>query len=233
MKPKVWIKLGVNFLVFAVLLSGSSGTLVWPAAWAFLILFFGGLVLITRALARDDPALLDERMKPLIQKGQPLWDKIVMASFAGLFAFWLILIGLDAGRFRWSVMPAGLQWLGAGGILISMWVCSRIFQVNPFLAKVVTKGPYGFVRHPLYAATLLLLPSAALMLGSWFGIAATIPLAGALILRKALEDRELHRRLDAYADYAQRVRCRLVPWGVAKRENSRSRAAPMAIPVKA
>jgi protein-S-isoprenylcysteine O-methyltransferase Ste14 len=49
------------------------------------------------------------------------------------------------------------------------------------------------------------------MLGSWFGLLATILPAGALILRTALEDRELHRRLDGYADYAQRVRYRLVP----------------------
>jgi protein-S-isoprenylcysteine O-methyltransferase Ste14 len=139
-----------------------------------------------------------------------------------LFFGWLILMGLDAGRFRWSAMPPLLQWLGAAGILISMWICSRTAQANPFLAnvvkiqterghRVVTKGPYGFVRHPFYAAILLFLPSAALMLGSWFGVAATILLAGALILRTALEDRELHRRLDGYADYAQRVRYRLVP----------------------
>ncbi|MGA7386232.1 MAG: isoprenylcysteine carboxylmethyltransferase family protein [Methylocella sp.] len=222
MAAKVWVKLGANFLVVAVLLFEPAGTLAWPAAWALLILFFAPVLLITRALARDDPALLDERMKPLIQKGQPLWDKLIMASFVLLSFGWLILMGLDAGRFHWSAMPAGLQWLGAAGILISMWILSRTHQANPFLAivvkiqaerghRVVTKGPYGFVRHPFYAATLLLLPSAALMLGSWFGLAATIVLAGVLILRTALEDRELHRRLDGYADYAQRVRYRLVP----------------------
>ncbi len=117
-------------------------------------------------------------------------------------------------------MPAGLRWLGAAGILISMWICSGPSRQIPFCecrkiqtaARVVTKGPYGFVRHPLYAATLLLLASAGLMLGSWFGLAAMILLAGVLILCAALEDRELHRRLDGYADYAERVRYRLVPW---------------------
>ncbi len=222
MTPKVWVKLGANFLVFAVLLFGPAGTLAWPAAWACRILFFAPLLLITRALARDDPALLEERMKPLIQKGQPLWDKHIMASFVLLSFGWLILMGFDAGRFRWSAMPAGLQWLGAAGILISMWTFSRTVQANPFLAnvakiqtershEVVTKGPYGFVRHPLYAAILLLLPSAALILGSWLGLAAAIPLAGVLVLRTAVEDRELHPRLEGYGDYAQRVRYRLVP----------------------
>lgn len=223
MKPKGWIALGTQFLVCAVLLFGPAGTLAWPAAWAVLILFFAPVLLITRALARDDPALLEERMKPLIQKGQPLWDKLIMASFVLLSFGWLILMGLDAGRSRWSAMPVGLQWLGAAGILISMWIWSRTHQANPFLAivvkiqterghEVVTKGPYGFVRHPFYAAMLVLLPSAALTLGSWFGVAATVLLVGVLVLRTALEDRELPRRLDGYADYAQRVRYRLVPW---------------------
>ncbi len=203
--------------------TGGDACLAGPAAWALLFLFFGGVLLITRALARDEPALLDERMKALIQKGQPLWDKMIMASFVVLSAGWLVLMGLDAGRFRWSAMPAGPQWLGAAGILVSMWIWSRTHQANPFLAivvkiqterghKVVTKGPYGVVRHPFYAATLVLLPSAALMLGSWLGLASTLLLASLLILRTALEDRELHRRLDGYADYAQRVRYRLIPW---------------------
>lgn len=223
MKPKVWITLGTRFLVIAGLLFGSAGTLAWLTAWVFLVLFFGPLLVIIRGLASDDPALLDERMKPLIQKGQPLWDKIILTSFVGLVASWLILMGFDAGRFRWSAMPAGLQWLGAAGILISMWICSRTVQANRFLAnvvkiqterghEVVTNGPYGYVRHPLYATNLLLLPSTALLLGSWFGLAAAILLASILILRTALEDRELHRRLDGYAAYTQRVRYRLVPW---------------------
>lgn len=222
MKSKVWIAVGAEFLVFAVLLFGSAGTLAWPAAWVFLVLFFGSGALITRALARDDPALLEERMKPLIQKGQPLWDKIIVESFVVLFAFWLILTGLDAGKFHWAAVPVGLRSVGAAGILVSMWICSRTVQANPFLAVVVkiqaerghevaTKGPYGFVRHPLYAAMLVLLLSSALLLGSRLGLAAAIPLAGELILRTALEDRELHRRLDGYADYARRVRYRLVP----------------------
>ncbi len=41
-------------------------------------------------------------------------------------------------------------------------------------------------------------------------MAATL-LAGVLVLRTALEDRELNSKLDGYADYARRVRYRLVP----------------------
>jgi protein-S-isoprenylcysteine O-methyltransferase Ste14 len=222
MTPKVWKLLGVQFLLWAGFLFGSAGTLVWPAAWVFLLLYLGSVLAITRELARDNPTLLDERIKPLIQKGQPLWDKLIMASFVPLFASWLTLIGLDAGRFHWSAVPAQLQWLGGGGILASMWTIARTFRANPFLAtvvklqterghSVVASGPYGVVRHPLYAATLILFPSCALLLGSWAGFAAAGLLACPLIVRTALEDRELHARLDGYAAYAKRVRYRLFP----------------------
>jgi protein-S-isoprenylcysteine O-methyltransferase Ste14 len=218
----VGILVGAEFFLFAVLLFGSAGTLAWPAAWAYLLLFLGPLLLIKLVLARDDPVLLSERMKPAIQKDQPLWDKIILLTYTWLFAGVLVLIGLDAGRFHWSTMPALLQWLGAAGVLISMWFISRVFRVNPYLAnvvkiqterghQVVTTGPYAFVRHPLYAATLLFLPSTALMLGSTFGLIAMLLLASVLMLRTALEDRELHARLDGYRDYAQRVRYRLIP----------------------
>jgi len=100
MRPTVSIVLGPQFIVYAGLLFVSAGTLDWPAAWALLFLFFGLNLLITRTLARDDPASLDEWMRPLIQKGQPLWDKIIMPSLAVLLAFWMSLMGFDAGRFH-------------------------------------------------------------------------------------------------------------------------------------
>lgn len=222
MPAKVWIALGVEFLVFAILLFGAAGTLAWRAGWAFMIVFFGAAVLTTQMLAREDPALLEERMKPPFQPGQPLWDKIILAGIVAFFPAWLALMGLDAVRFRWSVMPDWLPWIGAGGVALALWICFRTFQVNPFLAsvvriqterghRVISSGPYAYVRHPLYAAVLLLLPAIALMLGSWAGLVATTALSGGLILRTILEDRELQRSLDGYADYARRVRYRLLP----------------------
>jgi protein-S-isoprenylcysteine O-methyltransferase Ste14 len=219
---RTWITIGAQAVVFVVLLFGSAGTFKWSAAWVFLALFFSSIVFITGMLARNDPALLAERMKPPIQKGQPLWDKVILLVFIVLFAMWLILMGLDAVRFGWSVMPMWLQGIGAVGFAVSMWISHRTMQENTFLApvvriqtergqRVVSTGPYAVVRHPLYAAALLLLPSTALLLGSWLGLAATIVLAAGLVVRTALEDRKLQRELPGYREYTQRVRHRLIP----------------------
>jgi protein-S-isoprenylcysteine O-methyltransferase Ste14 len=223
MPLKVWIALGIEFLVFALLLFLAAGTIMWTAGWAFLILFFGGAMAITLVLARLDPALLDERMKPPIQPGQPLWDRIFLCAVILLWLGWLILMGLDAVRFRWSVMPIWLQLIGLVGIALSFWICYRTFRENTFLApvvriqkerghKVISTGPYSIVRHPLYSAVLIMLPSTGLMLGSWYGLASSFLINAAIVFRTWMEDDKLKQELDGYADYAVRVRYRLLPF---------------------
>jgi protein-S-isoprenylcysteine O-methyltransferase Ste14 len=219
---KVWLTLAVEAALFSSLLFGAAGTIRWPAAWAFIILFFVGAVWITLLLARHDPALLAERLKSPIQKGQPLWDKILILLLIMAWCGWLVLMGLDAVRFRWSVMPVWLQSAGGALMLLSFWTFSRVLLENPFLAavvkiqsdhghRVISTGPYARVRHPLYAAMLIYLPANALLLGSWYGLAASSVLCGALVFRTAMEDRELHRGLAGYTEYAARVRYRLIP----------------------
>ena len=108
MAVKIWLTLAVEALIFSALLFGSAGTIRWPAGWAYLILFFVGASWITLFLARHDPALLAERMKMRVQKDQPLWDKVFLLAMTVGWCGWLPLMGLDAIRFRWSVMPVWL-----------------------------------------------------------------------------------------------------------------------------
>ena len=203
MGVKVWLALAMEALIFSALLFGGAGTLVWAAAWAYLIIFFGGGLWITLLLARHDPALLAKRIKSLLQKGQPLWDKVLILPMIVAWCGWLILMGLDSVRFRWSVMPVWLQC--AGGALM---VLSFRMIVEPVCGggredstergqRVISTGPYAVVRHPLYAAMLIYLPANALVLGSWYGLAASFVLLGGIVFRTAMEDRELLRGLES------------------------------------
>jgi len=130
-------------------------------------------------------------------------------------------IGCLDGADNWGRHIDLMRWLRAG-LALSFWISYRTFWENTFLApvvkiqkerghKVVSTGPYAVVRHPLYSAVLIMLPSTALMLGSWYGLAASFLISGAIIFRTVMEDRKLTRELDGYADYAARVRYRLVP----------------------
>ena len=220
---EVCVILGSEVLFFSALLFGAAGTVRWPAAWAYLILFITGACWLTLWLARRDPGLLAERLKSPLQKGQPFWDKIFILLMMIAWCAWLVLMGLDAVRFRWSVMPVWLQCVGAAMIVLSFWMFGRVFRENPFLTavvriqterghRVVSTGPYATVRHPLYASMLIYLPATALMLGSWAGLAASVVFLGGLVFRTAMEDRELQRGLTGYTEYAARVRYRLIPF---------------------
>jgi protein-S-isoprenylcysteine O-methyltransferase Ste14 len=77
--------------------------------------------------------------------------------------------------------------------------------------KVVCTGPYALVRHPGCIGMIGFALSSPLALGSRL---AYIPSAISLVVfvvRTALEDRTLQAELEGYADYARRVRWRLLP----------------------
>ena len=116
MLSKAYKAIAIEAIVFAATLFLAAGTIRWPAAWVFLILFFVPSVVLTRMTARLDPGLLAERMKSPLQKGQPSWDKIWLPSMLILTYVWLIVMGLDAVRFRWSVVPLWLQAIGGAAV---------------------------------------------------------------------------------------------------------------------
>jgi protein-S-isoprenylcysteine O-methyltransferase Ste14 len=51
----------------------------------------------------------------------------------------------------------------------------------------------------------------SIALGSWWSMLALIPLSMLLFRRLLIEDRYLKENLDGYAQYAERVRSRLIP----------------------
>ena len=219
---KALLEVLAEFAVFAALLFVSAGTLLWPAGWAFLALFFGFALAIILWLARKEPELLAERMSSPMQRGQPLWDKVFVVAVMVLFVAWLILMPLDAVRFGWSEVLGWLQILGALGVVLSFYIMFLTFRENAYLAlvvkvqeervqSVVSTGPYRYVRHPMYASTFLFFPGSALLLGSWWGLMFCTVLLGLLVWRIPLEERMLENGLTGYDEYARKVRYRLIP----------------------
>jgi len=210
------------FVFMMALLFIPAGTLAWPAGWIYLAEFGLASFVMTRWMLRHNPALLAERMAPLIQREQKAWDKVLLSALMLLWCAWFVVMGLDAVRYGWSQVPVWLQALGALAILVSMYVIFLTVQANTFAApvvkiqrerghSVVSHGPYSVVRHPMYAGALLLMIGTPLLLGSWLGL-AMLPLIAVLLgIRAVMEERTLARELDGYAAYAARVRYRLVP----------------------
>jgi protein-S-isoprenylcysteine O-methyltransferase Ste14 len=77
--------------------------------------------------------------------------------------------------------------------------------------SVAATGPYRIVRHPSYLGMIAFELAAPLLLGSWWSLLISVVNVFLIILRTTLEDRTLQKELPGYAEYATRVRYRLLP----------------------
>jgi protein-S-isoprenylcysteine O-methyltransferase Ste14 len=187
-----------------------------PFFWAYL----GALIAVmTLALAVADPDLMKERMQP----GPGGKDRYIRLKMVPLLLAHYIVAGLDAGRYHWSAgFPRPLQYAGLAGVVAAFSLVLWATRVNRFFSPVVrlqtdrghhliTSGPYAFIRHPGYAGSFLWLLSSGLALGSWYSFLPAAGGAAVILYRLQLEDKFLHEMLPGYAEYAQRVRARVLP----------------------
>ena len=214
------IQILVSVLLMGSMLFLSAGRLDWSAAWIFL----GSYVLVILTLGawvvRKFPDVVNERGK--IAHNARSWDKVLMTIYSVMLLGLFAVAGLDAGRFGWSVMPIAFQVTGFAALIGAMVVTYWAMATNPFLSTIVriqddrghyviTTGPYRYVRHPMYAATLLMWPGIALELGSWWALIPAAVIVIVFVIRTALEDQTLQAELPGYVDYAQHTRYRLAP----------------------
>ena len=87
---------------------------------------------------------------------------------------------------------------------------SRTIEVQEH-QTVVDTGLYGIVRHPMYAATLLLFPAMPLILGSPLSFCILLLYIPIIVKRIRNEEEVLEKGLEGYAEYKTRVKYRLFP----------------------
>jgi protein-S-isoprenylcysteine O-methyltransferase Ste14 len=216
---KAFVGLLFLFLVMAALLFVPAGTFDYWQAWTFLAVYFAWSVAITLYLMKQDPNLLERRMRGGPTAEKETAQKIIM-SFTSLgFIGLLVLPALDR-RFAWSHMSpyAAL----AGDVLVAIgWLAIYfVFKENTFTSatielapdqKVISTGSYALVRHPMYSGALVMLAGIPIALGSWWGLLVIVAIIPALIWRLFDEEKFLARNLPGYAEYQNRVRYRLIP----------------------
>jgi protein-S-isoprenylcysteine O-methyltransferase Ste14 len=200
-----------------------AGDWRWVEGWLFGLWLLAVSVTCIGWLYRKDPALLAERYRKPGTGGQSRTDALIVYGLLVGFIAWMVIPPLDARRFGWT--PPLPPWLEAcGGVLLlgAAFLLFRSFTDNPFLSplvrvqterrqQVVSRGVYGFVRHPMYLGASLMFVGGPLLLGSACGLLVGLALVLLLVVRIGVEERLLARELEGYEAYRARVRYRLVP----------------------
>lgn len=213
----------LNVALFGCALFLPAGTFDWWRAWVFLGITLMNAVTGTVILYRSSEELLKERFKPMIQKGQPLADKIIVVPLITAFIGLIVFIPFDVFRFHLLPKPAPL--VSSAGLLLCIagwWIMILAMLANAFAApviklqeerhqKVADSGVYRVVRHPMYSGAILFLLGIALWLESYAAAILAIVPTMILVARIFIEERFLRRGLAGYDAYTRRVRYRLIP----------------------
>lgn len=219
--PNVWWKAIGGLTGLALLLFGTAGTLRWPQAGLYLITQSFFTIASILWLGKHNPTLLEERMA-IRKKFAKSWDRLILLFIVTLSLPYYALPGLDAVRFGWSYLPPWVNGFGYVGVVTGLAVIFLAMRANTFLFPIVKvhregghhvimSGPYGFIRHPMYVGFITYTLSLPVLLGSLWALVPSALVVALLFVRTHLEDKMLHTELDGYADYAKRVRYRIVP----------------------
>ena len=173
---------------------------------AFLV--FGAFFIdyaLPRALAEHDP------QHPVRIQDRSSF-RIIQA--AGLVA---IATALIFRYLNWTIAPSAIQYIGLllipTGLAIREWAIiklgrffARTVQIEPG-HRLITDGPYRWLRHPAYTGMVLIYLGIALALGTWLGGVVTLGvMLAATLYRIRVEEQVLIQVFgNEYREYMKRT----------------------------
>lgn len=220
------IRQGVSKVVVLLLMTGGSlflaaGRLDWLQPWLLVGLYMTHYAIWIPWGLRNNPDLIAERAQGL-DKQEYAWDGLAVRLYFLALVLTYVVAGLDSVRYGWTEVPQWLMWVGGALVVGSFALSLSALMNNPYASGVVRlqadrnhqvadRGPYRFVRHPMYAGILPFGAGVPLFLGSYWALIPGLTMIIVIAVRTALEDKTLRAELPGYAEYTQRVRYRLIP----------------------
>lgn len=211
---------GIGAVALGLVLFIPAATLNYWQAWLFIGVFLIAVNGIGLYLSLNDPALLERRKQigPAAEQS-PVQKVIMSVALLSILAL-LIFCALDY-RFGWSPVSPLISIVGNALVAFGLYINLLTFKANSFGAsniktetgqQVISTGPYGIVRHPMYVGVLIMMSGVPLALGSAWGLAILVLMLPMLAWRILDEEKLLRHDLQGYTDYTQQVRYRLVPY---------------------
>jgi|GEM_PF-698451 len=163
---RIAIMLLLVMVFFPLLPMIISGRWNWWEAWVMGALFVLSFIISRAIAAKKTPDILKERANYGTHANTQAWDKWLSPIMAFSSVFILLAAGLDE-LFNWSPdLSLGLELFGLALIVLGYVLGSYAFVENAFFSgtvrlqeerghKVISSGPYGWVRHPGYLGSLI------------------------------------------------------------------------------
>lgn len=202
-------------LVIGIILFLPAGSLKYWEGWVYWLETFAMVTFFAAYFQKRDPALLARRNQ--FKEREPQKGIVSVISFLSILSF--LIPGLDY-RFHWSVVPTWLIILSNAVVILGFVFIFFVFKQNSYAStiiqvekeqQVISTGPYAIVRHPMYAATLLILLFTPLALGSYWALLGFLLFIPSNVMRLIEEEKVLLRDLPGYKDYCLKTRYRLIP----------------------
>jgi len=221
MTPKLFLqaitKFVLGLLMIGLFLFFPAGTFAFWQAWLFIAVLFVPMFIAGIILMIRQPELLRKRLEAKEQQQEQKW---VVALSGLMFIAVFVVAGLNR-RFGWYMLPDWAVYIATAVFLVAYAMYAEVMRENVWLSRtvevqenqqVVSTGLYGVVRHPMYAATLLLFLSMPLVLASPWSFAIMLLYIPIIALRIRNEEQVLERELKGYTEYKQRVRYKVIPY---------------------
>ena len=194
-----------------------AGTICFSNGWLLMAVMFLPMFVAGLVMMKANPALLRNRLQAKEQQGE---QRLVVVLSGLMFLCGFVAAGLDF-RFGWSAMPGWIPICAAAVFLVAYGLYAEVLRENTWLSRtvrvqqgqqVVDTGLYGIVRHPMYAATVILFLTVPLVLESWVSFAVFLIYPFLIVKRIRNEEQVLEAELNGYVDYKRRVKYRLIPY---------------------
>ena len=211
------IKFLLGVILVGLLIFFPAGTLSFYKGWLFIGILFVPMFLAGNVMMLKNPELLKKRLDAKEKESE---QSLVVKLSGLMFLAGFIVAGLGY-RFDWYMLPKAIS-IGASVIFLLAYVLyAEVLRENTYLSrtikveenqKVIDKGLYSILRHPMYSVTLLLFLSIPLILGSLYSF--IIFLAYPFIIAKRIKNEEqlLEKELNGYKEYKQKVKYCLIPF---------------------
>ncbi|MBR2583474.1 MAG: isoprenylcysteine carboxylmethyltransferase family protein, partial [Oscillospiraceae bacterium] len=217
MTKKLFIQALVKYLAGIVLLGLliflPAGTLAFPNGWLLMALLFIPMLGAGVVMMIFDPPLLEKRLNAKERQGE---QKEVIWQSGVMFIVAFVLAGLNF-RLGWLSLPKWVVWAASILFLLAYLMWGEVLRENAWLSRtvevqegqiVVDSGLYGVVRHPMYAASVLLFLSMPLILNSIFSFLVMLAYLPLISKRIRNEEELLKKELPGYDEYMERVKYR-------------------------